>query len=1459
MFQHLTDNRFCVVQTPTTWNGGRRATGPKVAVPSSKAWRWSLVLLVLLALGAYLVLTAVSARAADVKLVEYGANPVYDPPSASDKAYYPCVLYDGNRFSGHGASNYYKMWYADGQGQFEAVTYSDDGVSWSAPVETTGILASGYHAKVIYIPDGYSAAGGTYYYKIWYWDSAVHDVPYTIDGIRTADSVDGVNWANDNTITQNASAPLVTGVSPDWNTGTYGPVCILYNPSASNTGTDPFDYTFAMYYDGTTGGVESIGLGYSADGNTDWQIYGSGPVLDHGTTGDWDSDYAAYGTVIHGADGVWRMWYSGSGPSGEAHQGIGYATSADGLHWTKDPGNPLFSMYQGVAWRDARCYTPSVLCSSSGFDGHGAGASYKMWFTGEASATGNRTIGLAMSAPPVVWVNPAYSSGGAGGHTFGYDAFNTIQTGINGVASGGTAHVASATYHENIIIGKPLTMTSDSGAASTVIDCDNGNPYVVYVDASNVTFDGFTVQSPTYDGGSDASGIVLQGDTGAVSNIRVTNNTVHDIGRADSTSVTYGRVGINVGCGTNPGDSIQNVEVDHNTIYNIKHADDTHDVWANGISIWGQDSVHIASGINVHDNVIHDVSCPKPRAAGISVQPFVQGLTLQNNTISATKDYGIELRGGSLDAAQVLGNDIQGPAAVAGIRLSDPYATSVTGNTVTGCATGVLVADPEPVWGAPSAVPPVVELNRFGGNATYGLDNQITAATDATRNWWGSAYGPWTASNTGADKVNGNATSAPWCTNPQLTEIVSRPLQVEPLVTAGIFAIPVNASEGSTPYLKAADQIGIEVGSGTATHNIIMPSGTSMRNAAGGNIDTSNVVTTFLSPGSLSGFQPNTVVDAALLYGIPGITMNLDSPIAVRLYVGPGLEGNRLTIIRSATGNSGWTGDGIDTVSPAVSGGYVTFNTSKTSYFAAVSLNRTIPVSPTVTSITPSTGTQGLTVSVTNLAGTGFQAGATVKLKKTGQTDITATSVNVVSPTKITCSFNLSSAAPGAWDVFVQNPDTQSASRVGAFTVKSAPTSTWYLAEGSTAWGFDCYISIENPNPSALTAKVTYMPTGSANVVKTVSLPPKSQTTFNPADVLGQKDFSTKVQCTDPTKPIAVDRTMTWTGPGAPSPEAHSSVGVTSPATTWYLPEGSTNWNFETWLLIQNPNSTTANCTVTYMTSDAGPKVVNHDVPANARASFSMATDIGNKDASIKVTSNVSVIPERAMYRNNRREGHDSIGTTTPASDCYLAEGTSAWGFTTYVLVQNPNNASNTVTVTYMTPSGSRTPVASYAMAPNSRMTVRVNDVLADTDFSTQVHGSLPVIAERSMYWGADHPLGEACHDSIGMAAAHTTFYLPDGQTSSGKETWTLVQNPNSTAVSVEVSYMPAGGGATMTVTTTINANSRMTFNMDDKVPNGRASIMVTSKTFGKKILVERAMYWNNRGAGTSTIGGFSD
>jgi len=111
----------------------------------------------------------------------------------------------------------------------------------------------------------------------------------------------------------------------------------------------------------------------------------------------------------------------------------------------------------------------------------------------------------------------------------------------------------------------------------------------------------------------------------------------------------------------------------------------------------------------------------------------------------------------------------------------------------------------------------------------------------------------------------------------------------------------------------------------------------------------------------------------------------------------------------------------------------------RSAYFSGVS-----PVlAPVVIAITPSSASNTGTVNITNLGGANFQPGATVTLSKAGQTSITATNVTVVNAGKITCSFDLTGAAGGAWDVTVANTDGRSGSLAGAFTVTlAAPTVT---------------------------------------------------------------------------------------------------------------------------------------------------------------------------------------------------------------------------------------------------------------------------------------------------------------------------------------------------------------------------------------------------------------------------------
>jgi CARDB len=327
--------------------------------------------------------------------VEYSNNPVIGQWLGNAKAYYPKVIYDSNQFSGHGDTAYYKMWFGSSGGIGYA--YSNDGINWTAgqnPV--SGLISGANHPLVKYRADGF---GTGIYYKIWYEDPTY---TYTIDALRYAESIDGINWTNDQALTQDNTYKLITGTWPDWNYGSYGPCDLIYNPSGSNSLDDDnlWNNKYVLYYMGTTGSNEFIGLAYSNNG-THWKRYSSNPVLSpcdlvcDSPAACWDYCGVGYCSVINLSANNWQMWYGG-GPN--TNHGIGYATSPDGINWTKHPDNPIFHMIDGINWRNARTYTPWVIYDVADFSGNGDACPYKMWYSG-MSADIKYSVGYACATP----------------------------------------------------------------------------------------------------------------------------------------------------------------------------------------------------------------------------------------------------------------------------------------------------------------------------------------------------------------------------------------------------------------------------------------------------------------------------------------------------------------------------------------------------------------------------------------------------------------------------------------------------------------------------------------------------------------------------------------------------------------------------------------------------------------------------------------------------------------------------------------------------------------------------------------------------------------------------------------------------------------------------------------------------------------------------------------------------
>lgn len=292
------------------------------------------------------------------------------------------------------------------------------------------------------------------------------------------------------------------------------------------------------------------------------------------------------------------------------------------------------------------------------------------------------------------------------------------------------------------------------------------------------------------------------------------------------------------------------------------------------------------------------------------------------------------------------------------------------------------------------------------------------------------------------------------------------------------------------------------------------------------------------------------------------------------------------------------------------------------------------------------------------------------------------------------------------------------------------PGLNWYLAEGSTAGGFETWVLLQNPGDKDADVEVTYMTTGGPVQGPTFKLPASSRKTIEVAkDVPATWSVSTKVEADEP---IIAERAMYWNNRDG----GHCAVGVQNPGTEWFMAEGATAGGFETWVLVQNPNNDKANVTVTYMTADgpvAGPKV---EVAANSRKTIEVAKTLPNDyQVSTKVEADRPIIAERAMYWGNRDGGHSNTAVDSPKFRSFLAEGATAFGFESWILIQNPGTMDATVYITYLTAEGAgqRKPVVVKA---GERETLEVaKDLPNNAMVSTVLNSTAPVSVERAMYW----------------------------------------------------------------------------------------------------------------------------
>ena len=398
-----------------------------------------------------------------------------------------------------------------------------------------------------------------------------------------------------------------------------------------------------------------------------------------------------------------------------------------------------------------------------------------------------------------------------------------------------------------------------------------------------------------------------------------------------------------------------------------------------------------------------------------------------------------------------------------------------------------------------------------------------------------------------------------------------------------------------------------------------------------------------------------------------------------------------------------------------------------------------------------------------------------------------------------------------------------------AGVARAQDASTWFLAEGANNAIFTEEILVGNPSSNTLDVTVTLLPQPDAIVTETVkvfTLAPTSRLTVR----LGT-DFqlngsssarvSAVIQGTATPADIVVERTMYF--PDGMRPGSHGAGGVTQPAATWTLAEGATTI-FDTFVLVANPNASTTRVKATYLTGTGQEFVTEQDAPANSRVTFwprqeHAALQSAEFSTFIEsLTGGNLVVAERAMYFDDLRSGHDALGVSAPSTEWYFAEGYTGGNaqiaFETFLLLANTATTPATATVQFLLDSG-EVVSRDYTLPARSRFNVWVDSEgrtfdnrLLSAAFGIRVTSDVPIVAERSMYWGtpmASDPFTPAFpwlegHATAGATAPAAKWAFADGQqgsfgaTATRYDSFFLVANTNPVPIAVKATFVREDG-----------------------------------------------------------------
>ena len=434
--------------------------------------------------------------------------------------------------------------------------------------------------------------------------------------------------------------------------------------------------------------------------------------------------------------------------------------------------------------------------------------------------SGQYDVTLTPAGPSEVWVDDDYCDNCTNdGHTWGFDAFDNIQDGVDAV-DGSVVNVGPGAYEEQVVISKKVTIKG-SGRNATVIQSPvslpeffttsgKDNHPIVYVhDTDNVTIEDLTVNGMGRgDGNYRFCGIAFWNAGGSVDDVHLTG--VRD------TPFSGNQHGVSIYAFNDTGGpyyiAVSNVDIDdmQKTGIALNGSGLTADVRdctvtgngptdvtaQNGIQFWGSGGsvenctvtgISYTGGYWSASGILLYYTTPGMQLKNNRVSGcqgalnayFADNMTMDNNNIFSSNDFEFVWGGDGIvvdsntfsnNGQSLYVSDSTNLTVSSNLFKSDNNSIvvdgtanglSFTGNTITADNQTAVVIQPYD-GNEPSNV--LFADNNITGNV-FGMENTTANTVDAKNNWWGAPTGPnhpVTNPCSNGDKVSDNILYSPW-------------------------------------------------------------------------------------------------------------------------------------------------------------------------------------------------------------------------------------------------------------------------------------------------------------------------------------------------------------------------------------------------------------------------------------------------------------------------------------------------------------------------------------------------------------------------------------------------------------------------------------------------------------------------------------------------------------------------